>query len=111
MAESNQTTPQISEQEYKDLCKRVRAYQIKNGKTRKRAKPILKPIGETSAQQKTLLVQKTGVDWDVVEVGAPFALDPVGVQLYTKAGKSRALCLNTMTSIPVGGGLVYRVFL
>jgi len=101
----------LSAEEYKVLCKRVRQYQLNNGKGRKKTKPILKPIGQTITVDKKFIVQQNPVDWDDLQNGAPFALDPNGVLLYTKAGASRALCLNTMSTIPVGGASVYRVFL
>lgn len=101
----------LSESEYKELCKRVRQYQLAKGKGRKKNKPILKPIGQTIAVDKKIIVQQSPVDWDTVENGSPFALDPNGVLIYTKAGASRALCLNTMSTLPVGGASVYRVFL
>lgn len=101
----------MSEAEYKRLCKQVRHYQLANSKSRKRSKPILKPIGQTVAVQKTLTIQQNPVDWDDLPAGSPFALDPNGVLLYTKCGSTRALCLNTMTALPVGGASIYRVFL
>lgn len=104
-------TQNISEEEYKKLCKQVRHYQLAKGKGRKRNKPILKPIGQTVAVEKKLVIQQNPVDWDTLENGSPFALDPNGVLIYTKAGASRALCLNTMSPLPVGGASVYRVFL
>lgn len=104
-------TQNLTEQEYKQLCKRVRQYQLQNGKVRKKSKPILKPIGQTVTVDKKFIVQQNPVDWDDLQNGAPFALDPNGVLIYTKAGASRALCLNTMSTIPVGGASVYRVFL
>ncbi len=101
----------LTAEEYKQLCKRVRQYQLTNGKGRKKTKPILKPIGQTVAVDKKIIVQQSPIDWDGIENGTPFALDPNGVLIYTKSGASRALCLNTMSTIPVGGASVYRVFL
>lgn len=101
----------LSEEEYKKLCKQVRHYQIKNGKQRKKNKPILKPIGQTVSLKKDLLIQQNPVNWSDIPVGAPFALDPNAVLIYTKAGISKALCLNTMSPVPVGDASVYRLFL
>lgn len=102
---------QLSDSEYRKLCKQVRQYQIANSKQRKRSKPILKPIGQTATVNKALTIQQNPCDWDDLLTGSPFALDPNGVLLYTKCGSSRALCLNTMTTLPVGGASIYRVFL
>ena len=105
----NETTT-LTEDEYKLLCKRVRQHQLNNSKTKKKSKPILKPIGNTIVIKKELVIQQTPVDWDDISNGTPFALDPSGTLIYTKAGASRALCLNTMSTVPVGGASVYRVF-
>lgn len=106
----NEPAVAITEDEYKQLCKRVRHYQLTNGKTKKKSKPILKPIGNTNVIKKELVIQQTPVDWDDLSNGTPFALDSSGTLIYTKAGASRALCLNTMSTVPVGGASVYRVF-
>jgi len=111
MAEEKLNVPtSLSEEDYKKLCKQVRQYQLQKGK-KKKSKPILKPVGNTVAVDKKFVIQQNPVDWDELPTGAPFSLDPNGVLLYTKAGSSRALCLNTMSTLPVGGASVYRVFL
>lgn len=113
MAETIQNgATELTESQYKALCKQVRAYQIsKKGSGKPKLKPILKPIGNTKTIDKEFIVQQNPVDWSDLSNGTPFALDPDGVLIYTKAGASRALCLNTMSTIPVGGASVYRVFL
>ena len=105
------STSTLSETEYKTLCKQVRQHQIANSKTRKRSKPILKPLGDVSVIDLKIKVQKSPCDWDDIKAGTPFALDASGTLIYTKSGASRALCLNTMSTISVGGASVYRVFL
>ncbi len=104
------TTGQLSEDEYRELCKKVKRYQMANGK-KKRSKPLLKPIGDINTIDLKVKVQKSPVDWDDLRNGMPFSLDPNGTVLYTKTGKERAICLNTMSPVPVGGASVYRVFL
>jgi hypothetical protein len=113
MPDNNVTTDSqnLSENEYCQLCKRVRQYQLTKGKGRKKTKPILKPIGQTVVIEKKVIVQQNPCDWDDIQNGTPFSLDASGTLIYTKAGASRALCLNTMSTIPVGGASVYRVFL
>jgi len=101
---------ELSEQQYRELCKQVKRYQIQNGKKR-RSKPLLKPIGDINVVDQKIKVQKSPVDWDDIKTGMPFSLDPTGTVLYTKTGKERAICLNTMSPVPVGGASVYRVFL
>ena len=100
----------LTEQQYKDLCKQVKRYQIAKGQ-KKRSKPLLKPIGDINAIDLKVKVQKSPIDWDALRNGMPFSLDPSGTVLYTKTGKERAICLNTMSPVPVGGASVYRVFL
>jgi hypothetical protein len=85
-------------------------YRAEKG-NKKKPKPILKPIGQTVAVKKDFIVQQNPVDWSDIGTGMPFALDPNGVMIYTKAGVSKALCLNTMSCLSVGGASVYRVFL
>lgn len=105
------TTQNLSEEEYRQLCKRVRQHQLQKGNGKKKQKPILKPIGNTVSVEKKFVVSQNPCDWDDLTNGTPFALDPNGVLIYTKAGASRALCLNTMSTLPVSGGSCYRIFL
>lgn len=105
------TAQDLTEEQYRQLCKQVRQYQLTKGKAKKKPKPILKPIGSTISIEKKLTVQQTPVDWDDLQTGSPFALDPNASLIYTKAAAGRALCLNTMSTIPVGGASVYRIFL
>ncbi len=107
---SKSASNQLTEQQYRELCKQVKQYQIANGK-KKRSKPLLKPIGDINTIDLKVKVQKSPVDWDDIKNGMPFSLDPNGTVLYTKTGKERAICLNTMSPVPVGGASVYRVFL
>lgn len=107
---SKTTANQLTEQQYRELCKQVKHYQMSNGK-KKRSKPLLKPIGDINIVDLKVKVQKSPVDWDDIKIGMPFSLDPSGTVLYTKTGKERAICLNTMSPVPVGGASVYRVFL
>jgi hypothetical protein len=100
----------LTEEQYRSLCKQVKQYQLANSK-KKRSKPLLKPIGDISVLDLKVKIQKSPVDWDDLKNGMPFATDPTGTVLYTKTGKERAICLNTMSPVPVGGASVYRVFL
>lgn len=100
----------MSEKEYREMCRKVKAFQMANAK-KKRSKPLLKPIGDINTIDLKVKVQKSPVDWDEIKNGMPFSLDPNGTVLYTKTGRERAICLNTMSPVPVGGASVYRVFL
>jgi hypothetical protein len=107
---SQPKAPGLTEEQYRQLCKQVKQYQLANGK-KKRSKPLLKPIGDINTIDLKVKVQKSPIDWDDLRNGMPFSLDPSGTVLYTKTGKERAICLNTMSPVPVGGASVYRVFL
>lgn len=100
----------LTEEQYKELCKQVKNYQMSKGKKR-RSKPLLKPIGDVNVLDMKIKVQKSPCDWDDIKNGMPFALDSDGTLIYTKTGRERAICLNTMSPVPVGGASVYRVFL
>ena len=100
----------LTEEQYREMCRKVRHHQIRKGRKR-RSKPLLKPIGEVTSTDLKVKVQKSPCDWDDLRIGMPFSLDPSGTVLYTKTGKERAICLNTMSPVPVGGASVYRVFL
>lgn len=113
MSETAQATfsPNLTEEQYRKQCKEIRQYQLAKTKGRKKAKPILKPIGNTVSIDKKIIVSQNPSDWDELKSGAPFALDPQATLIYTKAGTARALCLNTMSTVTVGGAAVYRCFL
>ena len=110
-AESLNGNNQLTEEEYKQLCLKVRHHQASKNKGKKRSKPLLKPIGTTVAVTKTLSVAQNPVDWDELATGALFSLEPAGVVLYSKAGASRAICLSNQATMSVSGGACYRVFL
>jgi hypothetical protein len=86
-----------------------RFYRTQKG-DKKRARPVLKPIGDVDQLQRNLVIQKSPTDWDSIPNGALFAVDPAGSLLFTKVSTSRALCLNFMKTQPVGGASCYRIF-
>ncbi|MEG3881600.1 hypothetical protein QT972_29985 [Microcoleus sp. herbarium7] len=101
----------LTKDEAKELHKKLNQFYRKEASTKKKAKPLLKPIGDVNVEKKELKIQKSPIDFDDLKIGMPFALDANGTVLYTKTGRERAICLNTMGSVPVGGASVYRVFL
>jgi hypothetical protein len=111
---SNGSQPTVSitsKEQAKALHAELNKFYRKETGSKRKAKPILKPIGQTITTEKKVIIQQNPVDWDDIQNGTPFALDPNGTLIYTKAGASKALCLNTMSPVPVGGASVYRVFL
>jgi hypothetical protein len=68
-------------------------------------------LGEVENLDLKAKIQKSQTEWDYLKTGMPFVSDITGALVYIKTGKERAMCLNTMQSVPVGGGMVHRVFL
>jgi hypothetical protein len=105
---SQTTGRELSESEYKTLCKQVRQYQLKNRK--KKAIPVLKPLGNTKTIQRPFLIAENPTDWDALPDKATFSRDEGGHILYVKSGVSRAINLSTMKSEAISGAAVYQVF-
>lgn len=108
---SNPAVTITSRDEAKALHAELNKFYRKQTGNKRKTKPILKPIGQTKAIQKTWIISQAPSDWEDLPKGAPFALDADGTLIYTKSGASQALCINTMSALPVGGASVYRVFL
>jgi hypothetical protein len=100
---------EMTEQEYKALCKKLRQHQLKNRKTK--AIPVLKPLGNTKSIQRNLLIAENPIDWQSLPSKATFSRDVGGHILYVKSGESRAINLNTMKSEAISGAAVYQVWL
>ncbi len=101
----------LSKEQAKAIHAQLNRFYKKETSSKKKQKPLLKPIGDINVETKQLKIQKSPVDFDDLKTGMLFSLDPTGTVLYAKSGKERALCLNTMSPVPVGGASVYRVFL
>ncbi len=106
---SKPITSELTEAQYKEMCKAVRHHQLKNGK-KKKHKTVLKPVGKVLTVQKTFSVQESSTDWDDIE-DEPFTLDINVTQIYVKTGKDRVKCLNNGRSMTIAGAAVYKVFL
>ncbi len=101
----------LSPEQYKELCKKVKQYQLANGSRKRKPKPIINTLGELEALAIKAKAQKAQTDWEVLKNGMPFVTDITATLVYVKTSKERAFCLNTMQSVPVAGGMVHRVFL
>lgn len=101
----------LSPEQYKQLCKQVKHYQLANGQKRRKPKPIINTLGELEVLAIKAKAQKAQTDWEVLKNGMPFVTDITATLVYVKTSKERAFCLNTMQSVPVAGGMVHRVFL
>jgi hypothetical protein len=117
MAESATTNGSIpsveilTKEQAKALHTKLNQFYKKESGNKRKVKPLLKPIGDINILDLKVKVSKSPTDFDDLKNGMPFSLDPMGTVLYTKTGKERAICLNTMSPVPVGGASVYRVFL
>jgi hypothetical protein len=100
----------LTPEEAKALHTKLNKFYRQQRGDKKRAKPVLKPIGDVDQLQRNLVIQKSPTDWDDIPNGALFAVDPAGSLLFTKVSASRALCLNFMKTQPVGGASCYRIF-
>jgi hypothetical protein len=104
------TDTPLSSEEAKALHTKLNNFYRQRRGDKKRARPVLKPIGDVNQLQRNLVIQKSPTDWDDIPNGALFAVDPAGSLLFTKVSTSRALCLNFMKTQPVGGASCYRIF-
>jgi hypothetical protein len=112
MADSTLTSNSqtLTEDQYKQMCKQVRQYQLKNKGNKKKGKPVLRPIGKINVIQRNITIEETPTDWENIE-DEVFTLDINATQLFIKVGKEKARNLITGKPRPVGGASVYRVFL
>lgn len=107
VASNSQT---LTDDQYKQMCKQVRQYQLQKRGSKKKGKPVLRPIGKVNIIQRTITIEETPTDWENIEEEV-FSLDINATQLFIKIGKERARNLITGKPKPVGGASVYRVFL
>ena len=100
----------MTPEEAKELHTKLNRYYRQRKQGKRKARPVLRPIGDVSTIQKTLTIQKSPTDWDSLPNGSLFAVDTAGSLIFTKISNSRALCLNFMKTQPVGGASCYRIF-
>jgi hypothetical protein len=101
---------ELTPEQYKELCRKVKQYQVANSTKKRKPKPIINTLGELEALAIKAKAQKSQTEWDMLKNGMPFITDITATLIYVKTGKERAMCLNTMQSIPIAGGMVHRVF-
>jgi hypothetical protein len=100
---------ELTEAQYKDMCKAIRQHQLKKPKAKK-AKAVLRPVGKVTVIQRNISIEETPTDWDSID-DEVFSLDINATQLFVKTGKERARNLRTGKSRAVGGASVHKVFL
>jgi hypothetical protein len=106
---SKPATTELTDAQYKEMCKVIRQHQLKKPRSKK-AKAVLRPIGKVTVIQRNITIEETPTDWDSIQ-DEVFSLDINATQLFVKTGKERARNLRTGKSLPVGGASVHKVFL
>jgi len=99
---------QMSEVEYRALCKKLRAEQRARS-TKKAAPKILSATGEFKAGQQNYKIFQAPIDWNSLEIGDKFSLDNGNSETFMKVARNRAISLNTGKSITVAAASCYRV--
>ena len=106
---SKPATNELTEAQYKEMCKAIRQHQLKRPKARK-AKAVLRPVGKVLVIKRDITIEETPTDWESID-DEVFSLDINATQLFVKTGKERARNLRTGKSRAVGGASVHKVFL
>ena len=99
-----------SKEEAKAIHKQLNNYYRKGNPPKRKPESVLNGLGEVETSSLNIKIQKTQTEWSVLKTGSPFVCDLAGVLLYVKIGSNRAMCLNTMQSTAVAGGMMHRVF-
>ena|SRR4028119_1444661 len=99
---------QMTESEYKALCKKLRAEQRARS-TKKSAPKILSSTGEFKIGENKYKIFQAPVDWNSLEIGDKFSLDNGNSESFIKVARNRAISLNTGKSISVAAASCYRV--
>jgi hypothetical protein len=108
---SKSADSQMSEQEYRELCKKLRREQMARKGGKRKSKPPLRAIGEVVSKPGNFRIQKMQTDWDALPNYTPFTTDLEATEIFIKIGRERAASFNTMRPFPVASGLVHRVFI
>src|ERR671932_440722 len=102
------TDSQMSETEYRALCKKLRAEQRARS-TKKAAPKILSATGEFKAGQQNYKIFQAPIDWESLETGDKFSLDNGNSATFIKVACNRAISLSTGKSRTVAAASCYRV--
>jgi len=102
------TDSQMTEAEYKALCKKLRAEQRARS-TKKSAPRILSATGEFKSGQQNYKIFQAPIDWNSLEIGDKFSLDNGNSETFMKVARNRAISLSTTKSITVAAASCYRV--
>lgn len=100
----------LSEQEYRELCKRVRQEQMLRSKKRK-SRGVLRSAGTLKDFNIAAKVSESSTDWESLETGTVFSTDNQGVQLFVKSGRYQCRNLRTGKGRSLEGASVYVVYL
>lgn len=110
-ANGSQPTVSIqSKEQAKALHAELNKFYQKEKSSKRKPKPMLRPIGNTNTIEKKIVCQQNPIDWQDTPLGTTFALEPNAVVTYIKVSASKAFCLSTMSAVGVSGGSCYKVF-
>lgn len=102
--------PTMSEQEYRELCKKLRHAQMAKAKKRK-SRGVLRSPGTLKEVTFTGRISESSTDWEAVDTGAVFSTDVSGAQLFLKTGKYQCRNLRTGKGRSLEGASVYVIYL
>lgn len=100
----------MSDQEYKELCKKLRREQMARGKKRK-SRGVLRSAGSLKDITIAAKVSESSTDWEALETGTVFSTDALGVQLFVKSGRYQCRNLRTGKGRSLEGASVFVVYL
>lgn len=101
---------QMTEEQYRDLCKKLRREQMARAKKRK-SRGILKSAGSLRELNIPGRIAESPIDWESVETGQTFSTDAQGVELYMKTGAYQCRNMRTRKGRSLEGASVYVVYL
>jgi hypothetical protein len=102
--------PTMSEQEYRELCKKLRHAQMAKAKKRK-SRGVLRSAGTLKEVTFTGRIAESSTDWEAVDTGTVFSTDVSGAQLFLKTGKFQCRNLRTGKGRSLEGASVYVIYL
>lgn len=100
----------MTDEEYRELCKKLRREQMARGKKRK-SRGVLRSAGSLKDITIAAKVSESSTDWESLETGTVFSTDNLGVQLFVKSGRYQCRNLRTGKGRSLEGASVFVVYL
>lgn len=102
---------QMTDAEYKALCKRLRAEQRARSNKPKKQPQAIGSVGNLKKFSFDGNIAEAPINWSQLERGDLFSLDASAVQKCAKVNEKRALNLSTGKFFAVGTASCYRMFI